>query len=129
MNSEVPAMATPATVNYVKFTNQEALGKFLVEQYHIRTPAGAEQLRDMSPMKEIAESGDRGASGRTAAATRDGLAGLHSQDSMQTPNQSPNQEPSQGMREAHMAKQAVEGQSGIQAQTQKVPPIRPRGRR
>jgi hypothetical protein len=38
MNSEVPAMAIPATLNYVKFTNQEALGKFLVDQYHIRTP-------------------------------------------------------------------------------------------
>ncbi len=38
MSSEVPALATPATLKYVKFTNQGALGKFLVDQYHIRTP-------------------------------------------------------------------------------------------
>jgi hypothetical protein len=33
-----PVAATPATLNYVEFSNQESLGKFLVQQYHIRTP-------------------------------------------------------------------------------------------
>ena len=30
--------AIPATLHYTKFTDQEALGKYLVVQYHIRTP-------------------------------------------------------------------------------------------
>ncbi len=32
------APAGTAGIQYAKFTNQEALGKFLIEQYHIRTP-------------------------------------------------------------------------------------------
>jgi hypothetical protein len=27
-----------ASIHYAKFTNQEALGKFLLQQYHVRTP-------------------------------------------------------------------------------------------
>jgi hypothetical protein len=37
-SEDMPASATPAALNYVKFTDQESLGRFLVQQYHIRTP-------------------------------------------------------------------------------------------
>lgn len=33
-----PGMVLPATVKYVKYTSQQALGEFLVAQYNIRTP-------------------------------------------------------------------------------------------
>ena len=33
-----PSVAPPQSLNYVKFTDQEKLGKFLEEQYHIRSP-------------------------------------------------------------------------------------------
>jgi hypothetical protein len=33
-----PATGPPSAANYIKFTDQESLGKFLVQQYHIRTP-------------------------------------------------------------------------------------------
>jgi hypothetical protein len=36
--SDAPAMAIPATVQYVKYTDQASLGKYLTQQYHIRTP-------------------------------------------------------------------------------------------
>jgi len=36
--SDTPAMTLPATLQYVKLTDQDSLGKFLVQQYHIRTP-------------------------------------------------------------------------------------------
>ena len=28
----------PASLHYVKFTDQDSLGKYLTQQYHIRTP-------------------------------------------------------------------------------------------
>ena len=33
-----PAMTMPASLHYTKYTNQQALGEFLVKQYNIRTP-------------------------------------------------------------------------------------------
>jgi hypothetical protein len=36
--SDASAAAVPAVLNYQKFTSQEEMGKFLTEQYHIRTP-------------------------------------------------------------------------------------------
>jgi hypothetical protein len=36
--SDAPAMAIPATLQYVKYTDQASLGKYLIQQYHIRTP-------------------------------------------------------------------------------------------
>jgi hypothetical protein len=36
--SDAPGMTVPATLQYVKFTDQESLGKYLTQQYHIRTP-------------------------------------------------------------------------------------------
>jgi hypothetical protein len=36
--SDAPAQTIPASLNYVKFTDQESLGNFLTQQYHIRTP-------------------------------------------------------------------------------------------
>jgi hypothetical protein len=33
-----PAKLTAATISYQKFTSQDALGKYLTQQYHIRTP-------------------------------------------------------------------------------------------
>jgi len=38
MNAGGGAPASPGGVNYVKFTNQDALGHFLLKQYRIRTP-------------------------------------------------------------------------------------------
>ncbi len=35
--SDVPAAKLPASISYQKFTNQAALGQFLIQQYHIRT--------------------------------------------------------------------------------------------
>lgn len=36
--SDAGAAAVPVTLNYQKFTSQEEMGKFLVAQYHIRSP-------------------------------------------------------------------------------------------
>ena len=36
--SDGPGMVLPANLQYVKLTDQESLGKFLTQQYHIRTP-------------------------------------------------------------------------------------------
>jgi hypothetical protein len=36
--SDAPAMAIPAALHYVKLTDQDSLGKYLTQQYHIRTP-------------------------------------------------------------------------------------------
>jgi hypothetical protein len=36
--SDTGGVAVPAVLNYQKFTSQEEMGKFLGEQYHIRTP-------------------------------------------------------------------------------------------
>jgi len=36
--SDAGGMAVPAALSYQKFTSQEGLGKFLLVQYHIRTP-------------------------------------------------------------------------------------------
>jgi hypothetical protein len=36
--SDAPGMVIPATLQYVKLTDQESLGKYLTQQYHIRTP-------------------------------------------------------------------------------------------
>jgi hypothetical protein len=35
---DVPAVKIPMPIRYTKFTSQDALGKYLTEQYHIRTP-------------------------------------------------------------------------------------------
>jgi hypothetical protein len=31
-------MTIPASLHYAKFTDQESLGKYLTQEYHIRTP-------------------------------------------------------------------------------------------
>jgi hypothetical protein len=36
--SDAPGMTIPANLQYVKLTDQDALGKYLTQQYHIRTP-------------------------------------------------------------------------------------------
>jgi hypothetical protein len=36
--SDGPGMTIPAGLHYVKLTDQDALGKYLTQQYHIRTP-------------------------------------------------------------------------------------------
>jgi hypothetical protein len=36
--SDAPAMALPPALQYVKYTDQASLGKYLIQQYHIRTP-------------------------------------------------------------------------------------------
>jgi hypothetical protein len=36
--SDVPATVIPASLHYVKLTDQDSLGKYLTQQYHIRTP-------------------------------------------------------------------------------------------
>ena len=36
--SSGPAAVIPAATQYVKFTDQKDLGRFLLQQYHIRTP-------------------------------------------------------------------------------------------
>jgi hypothetical protein len=36
--SDAPAMVIPASLHYVKLTDQASLGKYLTQQYHIRTP-------------------------------------------------------------------------------------------
>ena len=38
VTSDAPGVTIPATLNYVKLTDQESLGKYLTQQYHIRTP-------------------------------------------------------------------------------------------
>ncbi len=38
VTSDAPAMVVPATLHYVKLTDQDSLGKYLIKQYHIRTP-------------------------------------------------------------------------------------------
>jgi hypothetical protein len=38
VTSDAPGTPIPATLNYVKFTDQESLGKYLTQQYRIRTP-------------------------------------------------------------------------------------------
>ena len=36
--SDAPATVVPAALHYEKFTDQTSLGKYLTQQYHIRTP-------------------------------------------------------------------------------------------
>jgi len=36
--SDAPGTVVPASLHYVKLTDQDALGKYLTQQYHIRTP-------------------------------------------------------------------------------------------
>ena len=36
--SDLPGMTIPANLQYVKLTDQDALGKYLTQQYHIRQP-------------------------------------------------------------------------------------------
>ncbi|MEA2539807.1 MAG: hypothetical protein QOH35_1173, partial [Acidobacteriaceae bacterium] len=36
--SDAPGTMIPATLSYVKLTDQESLGKYLTQQYHLRTP-------------------------------------------------------------------------------------------
>ena len=36
--SDGPAMVIPASLHYEKLTDQDSLGKYLTQQYHIRTP-------------------------------------------------------------------------------------------
>jgi Cytochrome c7 and related cytochrome c len=36
--SDAPGMTIPAGLHYTKFTDQDALGKYLTQEYHIRTP-------------------------------------------------------------------------------------------
>jgi hypothetical protein len=36
--SDAPAMVIPAGLHYEKLTDQDSLGKYLTQQYHIRTP-------------------------------------------------------------------------------------------
>jgi hypothetical protein len=36
--SDSPGMTVPASLHYVKFTDQDSLGKYLTHEYHIRTP-------------------------------------------------------------------------------------------
>ena len=45
-------------LSYKKFTSQDELGHFLLQQYKIRTPEGSDQLRGLPPMSAPEMNGD-----------------------------------------------------------------------